>query len=87
MEPPSASALTPFATYSTNRLETAKNEKFGHFYIEAIPKFFSTPEIVDFEGIECSVRAENIINRKITIFYIEAISKKKVPTSKKIVFV
>ena len=41
------------------------------------------PSTGPLEGLECSKRAKNLINRKITIFYIEAIPPKNSNVEKK----
>ena len=55
----------------------AFNENLGfgtdfHGFLKLLP-----PSTGPLEGLECSKRAKNLINRKITIFYIEAIPQKK----------
>ena len=42
--------------------------------------------MADMEALECSERSENLINRKIINFYIEAIPPKKLSTPKKYFF-
>ena len=53
---------------------------------ENMSAFFSARVYADLEGLECSERAGNIINRKIRLFYIEAVSKFFSQLRKKIFF-